>query len=190
MRKIIEDWYKPASRARVGQWKPAMKPEAQPRVEGQVFINPTKLCWQVYHYWLNLWEVFSWPALNNVWKISPADLLVLGACVWWSWSIFMHGVHVWCSCSVLNLDALVWCSWTYLRTWHHSFLSAPCTPLVPRPTLKYGVTSAPKPASDGKHRSVQHSINLLAAPGLCTDCRSLCMCSPTLSGCCGHRRWN
>ena len=64
-------WDKPVSRARVGQWKPAPKPEAQPWAEWQAFTDPTKLCWQVYHSWLNLWEGFSWPALNNVWKISP-----------------------------------------------------------------------------------------------------------------------
>ena len=54
-------WYKPASRATLA----APKPEAQPRAEGQVFTDPSKLCWQVHHSWLNLGEGFSWPALNN-----------------------------------------------------------------------------------------------------------------------------
>ena len=38
-------WYKPASRATLA----APKPEAQPRAEGQVFTDPSKLCWQVHH---------------------------------------------------------------------------------------------------------------------------------------------
>ena len=36
----------------------------------QIFTNPTKLCRQVYHSGLNLWEGFSWPALDNFWMIS------------------------------------------------------------------------------------------------------------------------
>ena len=63
--QTVVDWYKPASRARVGQWKHTPKPEAQPTTEGQVFTAPAKLCWQVYNSWLNMWECFFWPALNN-----------------------------------------------------------------------------------------------------------------------------
>ena len=80
--------YEPASRMRVGQWKPAPKPEAQLRAEEQVFTDPTKLSWQVYHSLLNLWKVFpglvsqqcledfadlwrsSWLALQIAWKTS------------------------------------------------------------------------------------------------------------------------
>ena len=45
------DWVKndkPASRAWVGQWKPAPQPSAAPRASGQVFTDPPSLCWQVY----------------------------------------------------------------------------------------------------------------------------------------------
>ena len=60
MRSVVRVvWDKPASRARVGQLKPAPKPEAQRRAEGQVFTDPPKLCWQGYHSCFNLWEVFS-----------------------------------------------------------------------------------------------------------------------------------
>ena len=43
-----------ASRARVGQWKLALKPKEQPKTEGLVFTDPLK----------------HWPALNNAQKIS------------------------------------------------------------------------------------------------------------------------
>ena len=80
-------WYKPASRARVGQSKPALKPEAQLRAEGQVFIDPNKLWWQVYHSWLNLWEGFSWPAFNHVWKIS----LTCDVSQKYQWDLLLRG---------------------------------------------------------------------------------------------------
>ena len=80
---------KPVSRPRVGQWKPALKPKAQPRAEAQVFHWPNQalltglsfltqsvgrfflICsQQCFEDFTDLWG-FYWPALKNVWKISP-----------------------------------------------------------------------------------------------------------------------
>ena len=55
--------------------KTCPKAETQPKAEGQVFTDPPKLSWQVYQSCFNLWEGFSWPALNNVALMVFPDLL-------------------------------------------------------------------------------------------------------------------